>query len=87
MTLLNGHNSTKGDNPDLKKIRVIFFYEESIYEISKLYHNKFCNGRMDGWSDKTKAICPFNFSKVGGIKTGPNTKHHIIRATLYHELT
>ena len=25
MTLLNGHNSTKGDNPDLKKIWVSYF--------------------------------------------------------------
>ena len=26
----------------------LFFDEESIYEISKLYLNKFCNGRTDG---------------------------------------
>ena len=25
MTLRKGHNSTKGDNPDLKKIRVSYF--------------------------------------------------------------
>ena len=23
--------------------------------------------RTHGWTDKPKAICPFNFSKVGGI--------------------
>ena len=25
------------------------------------------NGQMHGWTDKPKAICPFNFSKVGGM--------------------
>ena len=35
MTLSKGHNSTKGDNPDFKKMYEIFFDEESIYEISK----------------------------------------------------
>ena len=44
------------------------FDEESIYEISKLYLNKFCNVRSHGRTDKAKAICPFNFSEVGGIK-------------------
>ena len=48
MTLKKGHNSTKGDNPDFKKnMCQLFFDEESIYEISKLYLNKFCNGRTD----------------------------------------
>ena len=28
-----------------------------------------CNGGTEGWTDKPKAICPFNFFKVGGIKT------------------
>ena len=46
----------------------LFFDEESIYEISKLYLNKFCNGRT---TDEPKAICPFNFSKVGGITNEP----------------
>ena len=46
----------------------LFFDDESIYEISKLYLNKFCNGRMNRWTDgRAKAICPLNFSKVGGI--------------------
>ena len=26
------------------------------------------DGRTEGRTDKPKAICPFNFSKVGGIK-------------------
>ena len=43
----------------------LYFYEESIYEISNLYLNKFCNGRTHR---QAKAICPFNFPKVGGIK-------------------
>ena len=30
MTLYNGHNSTKGDNPDLKNTGWLFFDEESI---------------------------------------------------------
>ena len=46
---LKGHNSTNGDNPDLKNNKCqLIFDEESIYEISKLYLNKFCNGRTDG---------------------------------------
>ena len=45
---LKEHNSTKGDNPDLKiNMYQLFFDEESIYEISKLYLNNFCNGRTD----------------------------------------
>ena len=32
MTLYKGHNSTKGDNPDLKKYLSVIFDEESIYE-------------------------------------------------------
>ena len=46
----------------------LFFDEESIYEISKLYLDKFCNRRTHGRTDKPKAICPFNFSNIGGIK-------------------
>ena len=50
----------------------IIFDEESIYEISKLCLNNFLteawtDGRTEGRTDKPKAICPFNFSKVGGI--------------------
>ena len=42
MTLQKGHNSTKGDNPELKKnMWQLFFAEESVNEISKLYLYKF----------------------------------------------
>ena len=41
MTLFKGHKSTNGDNQDLKKYLLIYFDEESIYEISKLFLNKF----------------------------------------------
>ena len=69
MTLKKGHNSTKGDNPDLKNTRVsCCFYAESIYEISKPYLKFVMDGRTDEWTDKPKAICPFNFFKVRGIK-------------------
>ena len=53
LTLQKGHNSTKTYNPDLKKnMWQLFFDEESIYEISKLYLNKFwMDGRMDGLTD------------------------------------
>ena len=27
------------------------------------------DGRTEGWTDKPKAICPFEFSKVGGVMT------------------
>ena len=49
----------------------LHFDEESIYEISKLYLNKFCNGPRDRWTDKPKAIYPLNFYKVEGIKIVP----------------
>ena len=74
MTLKKGHNSTKGDNPDLKKnTGQLFFDEESIYEISKPYLKFVMDGRTDARMDKPKAICPFNFFKVGGIITFFNT--------------
>ena len=44
----------------------LIFDEEYKYWISKQYLNKFWT---DGRTDKPKAICPFNFSKVGGIMT------------------
>ena len=31
--------------------------------------NKFCNGRTHGRTDKPKAICPFNFSKIEGMNS------------------
>ena len=42
----------------------VIFDAESIYEISKPYLKLVMDARMD----KPKAICPFNFFKVGGIK-------------------
>ena len=56
MTLKKGHNSTNGDNPDFKTYVSIIYYEESIYESSKLYLNKFwtderTNGRIDRRTD------------------------------------
>ena len=42
MTLLKGHNSTKGDNSDFKKnMGKLFFDEKSNYEISKPYERVF----------------------------------------------
>ena len=56
-----------------KNMCQLFFYEESIYEISKPYLNfwmdAWTDGLMEGSTNEPKAICPFNFSKVGGIKT------------------
>ena len=72
MPLYQGHNCTKGDNPEFtKNTGQLFFDEESVYEISKPYLKICLDGQMDGRSDKPKAICPFNFSKVGGITRGP----------------
>ena len=51
MTIKKGYNSTKRDNPDLKNMCQLFFDEESIYEVAKLYLYKFCKGRTDGWTD------------------------------------
>ena len=49
MTLEKGHNSTKRDNPDLKKnMGQLSFDEESIYEISKPYLKFVTDGRTDG---------------------------------------
>ena len=66
VTLYKGHKLTKGDNPEFKKKNMgqLFFDDESIYEISKPYY-KIC---LDG---QAQSNCPFNFSKVGGIKIGP----------------
>ena len=36
----------------------LFFDAESIYEISKLYLNKFCNGRMDGRTHRAESNMP-----------------------------
>ena len=48
----------------------LFFDEESIYEISKPYPKFLKDGRRtDICTYKPKAICPFTFIKVGGIKS------------------
>ena len=56
-----------GDNPDLKNVSIIFWW--GIHEISKLYLKKIerSHERKDGRTNKPKAVCPFNFYKVGGI--------------------
>ena len=46
----------------------LFFDEESIYEISKPYLKFVTDGRTDKRLDNPKAICPFNFFKIGGIE-------------------
>ena len=47
-----GHNSTKGDNPDFKKnTGQLFFYAESIYEISKPYLKLVMDGLTDARTD------------------------------------
>ena len=51
MTLYEGHNSTKGDNSDVKKIHFNYFLMRNIYIKFKLYLNKFCNGPTEGWMD------------------------------------
>ena len=54
MTISKGHNSTKGDNSDLKKkLRQLFFDAESSMKTISLI--------LKGQMDKPKAICPFNF--------------------------
>ena len=35
------------------------------------------DGQKDGQRNKPKAICPFNFSKVGGIKKNLPDKHSL----------
>ena len=67
MTLKKGHNSTKRDNPDFKKIIITYFLMRNPY--MKFQNSILINSeRTDGRTDKPKAICPYNFSKVGGIK-------------------
>ena len=72
MTLLKGHSSTKGDNPDLKKICVNYFLMRNPYmkfQNCILINFEGTHRRTDGRKEKPKAICPFNFSKVEGIKS------------------
>ena len=46
----------------------LFFDAESIYETSKPYLKLVTDRRTEAQTDKPKAICHFNFFKVGGIK-------------------
>ena len=62
MTLQKGHNSTKGDNPDFKKICVNYFWMRNPYK--KFQNCIFINFVTNARTDKAKAICPFNFFKV-----------------------
>ena len=55
--------------PILKNTGQSFFDAESIYEISKSYLKLVTDGRTEARTHKPKAICPFNFFKVGGHKT------------------
>ena len=79
-----GHNSEKGHNSDMKKIRVNYFFMRNThmkFQIPNMHHSE-VNGRThtqtdrqtdtqtDRHTDKQKAICPSNFFKVGGIING-----------------
>ena len=71
MTLEKRHNSTKGDNSDLKKLRVTYFLMRNRYMKFKncILINFVKNSRTHARTNKAKAICHFNVSKVGGIKS------------------
>ena len=71
MTLKKGHNSTNGDNPDLKKDRCqLFFDEESFMKFQTcILINKFCNGRTNGHTDgQAKSNMPHQFFQSWGHK-------------------
>ena len=62
MTLLKGHHSGKGDNPDLKNTGQLFFYAESIYEaLSQICKDRHTDGRTS-----PKQYDPLFFFKIGG---------------------
>ena len=73
-----GHNSEKGRNSDMKKIRVNYFFMRNVhvkFQNPSIHHSKVnthTHRRTDTQThrhtDKPKAICPSNFFKVGGIK-------------------
>ena len=69
MILLKGHNSTKGDNPDLKKCQLFLMRNPYMKFQNYILINFVTDARTHTLTDKPKAICPLNFSKVGGIKT------------------
>ena len=58
----------------------LIFDEESISKISNSIlinferTHRWLDGRMEGRTDKPKAICPFNSFKVRGIKAVVSTK-------------
>ena len=64
-----GHNSEKGHNSDMKKIRVNYFFMRNVHIKfqNPSIHGSKVNRRTDRQTDKPKAICPSNFFKVGGI--------------------
>ena len=73
--MTKGHNSTKGDNTDLKNTCHFFLmWIPYMKFLNCILINFVTDARTDrhtqGRTDKPKAIRPFNFSKVGGIKIG-----------------
>ena len=82
-----GHNSEKGHNSDMQKIRVNYFFMRNTYmkfQIPSMHHsevNRRTDRQTDRQTDKPKAICPSNFFKVGGInmKTYIKLKQHKMR--------
>ena len=72
-----GHNSEKGHNSGIKKIWVNYFFMRNMcikFQNPSMCHSKVsqkCNRRTyvrtHTQTDKPKAICPSNFSKVWGI--------------------
>ena len=68
MTLLKGHNSTKGNNPDLKIIRVNYFLMRNPYMKFQncILINFVTDARTDAHTDKLKAIyTPSTFRGLG----------------------
>ena len=72
-----GHNSEKGHNAGMKKIYVNYFFMRNMcikFQNPSMYHSKVsqkCNRRTyvrtHTQTDKPKAVCPSNFSKVWSI--------------------
>ena len=74
-----GHNSEKGNNSDMKKIWVNYFFMRNVHKKfqNPSIHRSKVNTHTETHThthththtqtDKTKAICPSNFFKVGGI--------------------
>ena len=68
-----GHNSEKGHNSDMKNVWVNYFFMKNThmkFQFPSMHHSKVTrmrNRRTDRQTDKSKAICPSNVFKVGGI--------------------